>query len=303
MRPLSVSVSALPAAIPATWVAWPECSGSNGFDACRQVAPGGGNDRATITFAVVYAVWPFGKPSGISYPDGSKNWCRWSTPSSMIPIFVPAPALASVAPWRLRARIVAASRPCQNAVRGRRKDLANPGQPAEAWQVACGEDDRDAVRDDPVAPAQLGGRQLPVKRRREATLLGIDPARCRGAAAEGERRRTEGDDHLRSRACRCAAVRLAARERARHAGDDQQEGGEQRARHVGIETPATDGRSAGISMRMIGGYPCIPAGRGTPRGTPGVLTMPAFVFTAGYCGFARLGRGTVVDLGGQGGHR
>lgn len=55
MRMPFASVFALPAAIPATWVAWPESSGSNGTPAYFQVVPGGGNARATITFAVVYA--------------------------------------------------------------------------------------------------------------------------------------------------------------------------------------------------------------------------------------------------------
>jgi hypothetical protein len=46
-------VPALPAAIPATWVACSEKTVSNGLPAFRHVAPGGGNARATITFAVV----------------------------------------------------------------------------------------------------------------------------------------------------------------------------------------------------------------------------------------------------------
>ena len=58
-------MSALPAAIPATCVPWKECSVSNGFEAFFQAGRGGGNARATITFAVVYAVCPFGKPGGI----------------------------------------------------------------------------------------------------------------------------------------------------------------------------------------------------------------------------------------------
>ena len=61
----SASVFAFPAAIPATCVPCEESSGSNGFEACFQAGRAGGNARATITFAVVYAVWPFGKPGGI----------------------------------------------------------------------------------------------------------------------------------------------------------------------------------------------------------------------------------------------
>jgi hypothetical protein len=49
-----------PAAIPATCVACPDSSGSNGFDAFFHVGRGGANARATMTFAVVYEAWPFG---------------------------------------------------------------------------------------------------------------------------------------------------------------------------------------------------------------------------------------------------
>ena len=60
MRPPSAGVFAFPAAMPATCVPCEENSGSNGFDACRQAGRGGGKARATITLAVVYAVWPLG---------------------------------------------------------------------------------------------------------------------------------------------------------------------------------------------------------------------------------------------------
>ena len=65
----------------------------------------GANARATITLAVVYAVLPFGKPAGIVKPAGAKNGCVWSTPSSMIPIFIPFPAVASVGPQTVGAPI------------------------------------------------------------------------------------------------------------------------------------------------------------------------------------------------------
>jgi hypothetical protein len=107
----SASVFAFPAAIPATWVPWLDCSGSNGFPACGQVAPGGGKARATITFAVVYAACPFGKPAGMVYPAASKNRWVWSTPSSMIPILIPAPAFGRSGSGTSRAWIVAASGP------------------------------------------------------------------------------------------------------------------------------------------------------------------------------------------------
>src|SRR3954469_21473961 len=87
-----------PAAIPATCVPCSDCAGSNGSAAGGWVECGGGKARATITFAVVKLAWPLGKPAGIVKADGSKNGCRWSTPSSMTPIFMPWPAVESVGP-------------------------------------------------------------------------------------------------------------------------------------------------------------------------------------------------------------
>src|SRR4029450_8431909 len=46
-----------------------------------------------MTFAVVNAVFPLGKPGGIAYVLGLKNGGAWSTPSSMIPILIPLPAV------------------------------------------------------------------------------------------------------------------------------------------------------------------------------------------------------------------
>src|SRR6266480_7762949 len=88
-RPLSCVVLQSPAAIPATCVACSELTGSNGREAYFQDSPGGGNARATITFAVVKALFPLGKPLGIVKPAGLKKACAWSTPSSMIPILIP----------------------------------------------------------------------------------------------------------------------------------------------------------------------------------------------------------------------
>src|SRR5215468_1608157 len=97
-EPLFALVPLSPAAIPATCVPCSDSFGSKGSLAYRQFAPGGGKARATITFAVVYAALPFGKPAGIVKPAGEKNGCVWSTPSSMIPILIPWPAVARVEP-------------------------------------------------------------------------------------------------------------------------------------------------------------------------------------------------------------
>ena len=45
-----------PAAMPATWVAWNELSGSKGTLAYFQAGDGGAKVRCTITFGVVYFV-------------------------------------------------------------------------------------------------------------------------------------------------------------------------------------------------------------------------------------------------------
>src|SRR6266511_1380295 len=94
-----------PAAMPATCVPCTENWGSNGRLAYRQVAPGGANARAAITFAVVNDVFPFGYPAGIVNPVGSKKGCVWSTPSSITPIFIPCPAVENVGPQRVGAPI------------------------------------------------------------------------------------------------------------------------------------------------------------------------------------------------------
>ena len=65
LTPPVAAVPAFPAAIPATWVACPDWTGSKGLRAYFHVMPAGANARATITLAVVYAAWPFGKPAGI----------------------------------------------------------------------------------------------------------------------------------------------------------------------------------------------------------------------------------------------
>src|SRR5262249_21156271 len=54
---------------------------------------------------VVYADWPFGNPAGYEKLDGLKKTCDWSSPSSMIPILIPSPAVASVEPQTVGAPI------------------------------------------------------------------------------------------------------------------------------------------------------------------------------------------------------
>ena len=67
-----ICVPWLPAAMPATWVVLR----SSGIE--RELGEAGprrgGRERpGAITFAVVKAVWPFGKPGGIAYPPGRRT--------------------------------------------------------------------------------------------------------------------------------------------------------------------------------------------------------------------------------------
>jgi hypothetical protein len=62
--------------------------------ACLQRVEGGAKALATITFLVVKAAFPRGKPAGIVYPAGAKKGCVWSTPSSRTAIFIPSPVEA-----------------------------------------------------------------------------------------------------------------------------------------------------------------------------------------------------------------
>ncbi len=86
---------ASPAAMPETCVPWNDAERSSGSWPPGP-EPGPGKARATITFGVVYAVLPFGKPGGYEKPLGLKNGFVWSIPSSTTPILIPAP-LAPVA--------------------------------------------------------------------------------------------------------------------------------------------------------------------------------------------------------------
>src|SRR5437773_146148 len=89
-RPAGAVVPSSPAVIPATCVPWKDAARSTGsFPGLP--APGPGNERATITFGVVYDVSPRGKPAGYGYPAGLKNGLVWSTQSSTTPILIPSP--------------------------------------------------------------------------------------------------------------------------------------------------------------------------------------------------------------------
>ena len=96
----SAFVFASPAAMPATCVPWSSTSltPTNGSVSSDPVAPGREKTRATITFGVVYAVFPFGNSGGYEKPAGAKKGCVWSMPWSMMPIFMPFPAVCRSGP-------------------------------------------------------------------------------------------------------------------------------------------------------------------------------------------------------------
>ena len=125
---------------------------------------GGENARATITLALVNCVCPFGKPAGIAYPVGSKYLCVASMPSSMIPIFIPLPAVSSVgpqslsAPIRARAAAVEERALCAHARSARPSRRPEPSRSRR--HLARGQDDGEPVRDEPVAPAHARIRQI-----------------------------------------------------------------------------------------------------------------------------------------------
>ena len=54
-----------------------------------------------MTLLVVNFVFPLGKPGGMLNPAGEKNGWVWLTPSSMIPIFIPLPAVQVRPPQRV----------------------------------------------------------------------------------------------------------------------------------------------------------------------------------------------------------
>ena len=154
-EPAGAVVPAIPAAMPATWVPWKEDLRSRArslFSSCT--APG--KERATITFGVVHFVPPFGKPAGYRKPAGLKNRCLASTPSSITPIFTPAPSPLPVARSACRADDRGAEVEGER-VAVARVDLRGRGEPGHARQGARRHARGEAVQEHAVAP---GHRRL-----------------------------------------------------------------------------------------------------------------------------------------------
>ena len=192
VRPVAC-VRAFPAAIPATCVPCEELSPSNASAAFSYRAPGGGNARAAITFAVVKRCWPFGKTgrhrvagrveervtlihTGVDHADLDTLTCRFETG----------------APDGRCADLLWASVELRDVSR-RGEHVAHSGDIAEQRHLCAREHDGEAVRDDPIAPADpcIGEVSL-----RGATERHAAPRRCafrcpesvRGGPRPGRRR-------------------------------------------------------------------------------------------------------------------
>ena len=138
------------------------------------------------------AVWPLGKPGGIVYPAGEKYGWVWSTPSSMMPIFI-AVALGSGAPSATVSRPHATSAASAEATRvgGAGVDRRHAGKGAQPRDRRLRHHDRGAVEDEPVAPPDARLRDALVERGCEPGLLAIDRVLRRAAGRLPSGRREE----------------------------------------------------------------------------------------------------------------
>ena len=215
--------------MPATCVACSDWFESKGAFAFAYFGDGGAKARATITFRDVKDRFPLGKPAGIAKPFWDRNGCVWLTPSSMIPIFIPLPAVVRFGPQsvgradQVRRLVQSGSRRAERVVADRRVDARDAREAREAADLRGRQIDGERVQDDAVAPAHVRLRQDAVDaalkralRRREAAEVAharrraqVEPPgarRLRQNAAVGrrirERRCVERDHDLGPRRAR-----------------------------------------------------------------------------------------------------
>jgi hypothetical protein len=193
--------------MPATFVAWSESIGSNGVFAYFHAGCAGANARATITFGVVYAVFPFGKPGGYAKLAPLKKTCDWSRPSSMIPILMPWPAVASVDPQMVGA-------PMSFGVRSR-----------SAWYVTLGQTVAPGIAS--RRPSSEAGtttaiplRTTPYRQRTRAVGIAATIRLWSARCAEASVRRYETAAGART-SSRWRVVAAAARPRSRRIASDR----------------------------------------------------------------------------------
>ena len=118
----------------------------------------------------------------------------------------------------------------QHPIGRRAVDVTYARKAAETVDVRGRQDDRDAVRDEPVAPAHRRVRDRRMERGREAALLGVDSPAGAVTVCARERRRSELNDDLGPRAGGRGRVRRAD-DRAEPDGCGEDDEGGERARH------------------------------------------------------------------------
>jgi hypothetical protein len=121
---------------------------------------------------------------------------------------------------------------CKEVIRRRCEDLRDAGEPRESRKLARRQDDRDAVRDEPVAPVDLGRRDPDAQRRLEASLLGVDATLGARRAVHRERGRGQEHHDLASLADRRRGLVRRRGADERRDADGEEEGESERARHV-----------------------------------------------------------------------
>ena len=119
--------------------------------------------------------------------------------------------------------------PGERPVGGAGVDAAHAGQASETGQLGARQRDRQAVRHDPVVPAdaRVGGRGG--ERLDEASLLRLDSRARRRRVVVRQRARRQLDDDLADRPC--VSRGATAREGARERGCSQDGEGEKKTPH------------------------------------------------------------------------
>ena len=138
----------------------------------------------------------------------------------MIPIFTPWPAVSSAGPQSAGAPICCGADVELRLVAARPEDVTDAGERAETAHRSRGEREREAVRDEPVAPAdRRASGTLRRELAAERALLGARSARrAPGARASGGD--SSSDDDLRASAAAPAAWTGARSEQRRRAARD-----------------------------------------------------------------------------------
>ena len=129
-------------------------SGRTALAAYFHVGDGGVNVRCTITFGVASCVWPFGNPGGYWKPLGLKYGMVGLDTVVDDPDLHPVAGRLEVrAPELVGADLLRAELHRERVVANVRPDLRDARNVCELRDLRAREDDGEAVRDEPVAPA------------------------------------------------------------------------------------------------------------------------------------------------------